>query len=149
MVYNVMADLALATADTGYPLAVHIPHSLISVANYRQWRTQNGLPSQWLYDMCVSLFTNSQGGGISCKTVLTGNFPLHFLASRWDYVWVQVLSYVANYWSPYDIVNKMLVQPRNPLRLFCIATPLTQWLLCVRLWTIPKSHGQRTNWHRL
>lgn len=122
---KMIGDLALETADKGYPLIVHIPHSLISVATYRQWREKEGVAPQWLFDMFVSMFTHSQGGGVGVKTVLTGQFPLHYLASRWDYVWVQVFSYVVNYWSPFDVVNRMLVQPKNPLRLFCVTMDAT------------------------
>jgi hypothetical protein len=122
---KMIGDLALETADRGYPLIVHIPHSLISVATYRQWREKEGVAPEWLYDMCVSMFTHSQGGGIGIKTVLMGQFPLSYLASRWDFVWVQVLSYLANYWSPFDVVNRILVQPKNPLRLFCVTMDAT------------------------
>jgi len=113
--------LALRAVDEGYPLIVHIPHSLFSVAKYRQWRASEGLPQQWLYDMFVSMYTHSQGGGVASQMLLLGDNPVHYLAKRWDYLWVQVLSYLANYWSPGDIVGRTLGSHRNPLRLFCLS----------------------------
>jgi len=114
-------DLTLRATDESYPLVVHIPHSLVSVANYRNWRTSEGVPAQWLYDMVASCFFHSQGGGILTKCMLEGKSPLHDFATNTDYVWVQVLAYVANYWSPFDIVHRALAQPRNPCRMICIA----------------------------
>eukprot|EP00931_Biecheleriopsis_adriatica_P055777 TRINITY_DN33048_c0_g1_i1.p1 TRINITY_DN33048_c0_g1~~TRINITY_DN33048_c0_g1_i1.p1 ORF type:complete len:311 (-),score=41.76 TRINITY_DN33048_c0_g1_i1:156-1022(-) len=113
------ADLAVYAADEGYPLSVHIPHSLISICRYRDWRMQEGEPQQWLYDLVVSIFTHSQGGGIGCKVLLEGNAPHVYLAKRWDYTWVHAFSYLLTYWSPYDVVFQTMRKPRHPLRLIC------------------------------
>eukprot|EP00928_Gymnodinium_smaydae_P044877 TRINITY_DN29952_c0_g1_i1.p1 TRINITY_DN29952_c0_g1~~TRINITY_DN29952_c0_g1_i1.p1 ORF type:complete len:300 (-),score=41.68 TRINITY_DN29952_c0_g1_i1:2-856(-) len=117
--FSLVGDLALENADRGYPLSMHIPHSLISVARYRQWRDQEGLQRQWLYDLVASIFTHSQGGGIACKMLLQGKLPQFYLAERWDYCWVHCLAYLATYWSPRDIIYKKIAQPHHPLRLFC------------------------------
>eukprot|EP00930_Biecheleria_cincta_P083400 TRINITY_DN72984_c0_g1_i1.p1 TRINITY_DN72984_c0_g1~~TRINITY_DN72984_c0_g1_i1.p1 ORF type:complete len:265 (-),score=24.02 TRINITY_DN72984_c0_g1_i1:217-1011(-) len=119
--FRTIGDLALRNADTDYPLEVHIPHSLISIANYRQWREREGLQSRWLYDLVVSILTHSQGGGIGCKAAIEGHLPVHYLVSRWDYAHVHFFSYLAAYWSPGDVIFRNLSQPRNPLRLLCLS----------------------------
>lgn len=115
-----LANLVFRATDEGYPEIVHIPHSIISVCRYRQWRASEGEPRQWLHDLVVSIFTHSQGGGIAAVTVIDGSkFPLSYLASKWDYAHYHLLSYLLSYWSPGDIVYRSLMQPRNPLRMFC------------------------------
>jgi len=126
-------DLTLRAVDDDYPLLVHVPHSLISICRYRQWREEEKSeprqfgeeekcePRQWLYDMFASCFTHSQGGDVSANMLLEGEFPLHGFARSADYVHVQVLSYLLNYWSPGDCVYRTLATPRHPVRLFCVA----------------------------
>ncbi|CAE7601607.1 luxQ, partial [Symbiodinium microadriaticum] len=110
-----------------YLLIVHLPHSLVSVARYRDWQDSTSLPRRWLFDLIVSLFTHSMGGGISCKASLGGNkvlleghLPPHYLAARWDFCWVHMLTYALTYFSPADIVFRAMSGRRSPLRLMCV-----------------------------
>lgn len=110
-------NLVLRATDEDYPRVIHVPHALISVAHYRKWRQEEGEPHQWLYDALVSCFASSQGGGINSKAMLEGLNPVYYFARNAEYVHVQVVAYLLNYWSPGDVVYKIMTNPRNPLRL--------------------------------
>lgn len=112
-------DLILAAADKGYPDVIHLPHSLISVANFRQWRRAEGEPDQWLYDLVASFWCHSQGGGCMSKGTLLGHHTIGIITND-KYLLFHALAYVASYWSPRDVVYRMLLQPRHPLRLICV-----------------------------
>jgi len=118
-IFRAFAALTLRAAKEDYPLLLHIPHSLVSIARYRRWRSHQGLPPCWLYDAIVSLLTHSQGGGITAFSLLQGNVPWHYFACRSDYVQVHFASYIAVYWSPVDIVYKYLANADNLFRWFC------------------------------
>eukprot|EP00439_Symbiodinium_sp_Y106_P075700 s388_g15.t1 len=87
---------------------------------YRDWQDSTSLPRRWLFDLIVSLFTHSMGGGISCKALLEGHLPHHYLAARWDFCWVHTLMYCLTYFSPGDIVFRAMNGRRSPLRLLCV-----------------------------
>lgn len=117
-----VANVIIRARDgPGYPEIIHIPKSLVSIARYRQWREGDGEARRWLYDLVVSLYTHSLGGGVGKDCFLVGFNQIFLLALRWDWVWVQLLSYTANYWSPYDIVYRTMTQRGNPFRAFGLA----------------------------
>lgn len=118
---NAMWDLVIRATDEDYPLVVHAPHSVLSVARYRQWRESEGEPQLWLYDMLVSCFTHSQGGGISAKALVNGTTLVHNFGTGSQYLPVQALAYILAYWSPGDIVYRSLTTPRHPARMFCVS----------------------------
>jgi len=117
---KLFSELALRAADRDYPPIIHVPHALISIATYRQWRSAEGEKHQWLYDLVLSFFSHSQGGGVASVTVLDNKNPVS-AGVRWDYIHYHLLAYLISYWSPKDIVYKMLQRHRNPFRLTCVA----------------------------
>ncbi|CAK0835723.1 unnamed protein product, partial [Prorocentrum cordatum] len=90
-------DLILRATDVDYPLAVH-----------------------WLYDLVVSFYSHSQGGGAGAKALLEGTSIVSYIA-RSDYTCCQVLAWLAVYWSPFDVVYRALATPRHPARLACVS----------------------------
>lgn len=112
-------DLILDATDKGYPPIVHFPHAIISIANYRTWRASDKEPSQWLYDMLIPFFSHSQGGGACVNTLLTGENPIKYI-TRWDMTHFHFFAYILTYWSPYDIVYRMVECRWHPLRFFCL-----------------------------
>jgi len=114
-------DLTLRAVDVDYPLVVHVPMSLISMCDYRQWREGSEEPHSWLYDLLCSSFTHSMGGGVGMMSLIEGKNPLYYFYTDADYVHVQVFAYLAGYWSPFDVTYRTLTQARHPLRLSCVA----------------------------
>lgn len=112
-------DLILRAVDDGYPPAIHIPHSFIAVAKYREWRTSEGEPVQWLYDFVMSFFSHSQGSGAWAMSLIKGLSISSYCAEA-DYSHFHLLAYLLTYWSPRDLVYRILCTPRHPLRLYCI-----------------------------
>merc|ERR1711971_980114 len=110
--------LVLRATDSDYPHVIHFPHSLLSVVQYRLWRLEEGVPSRWLYDLVMSFFTHSMGGGVAIKAMLGG--PLSDWCSG-EFMHFHVISYLAAYFSPRDVVYRAVVQPRHPARLVCVA----------------------------
>lgn len=111
--------LVLRAVDVGYPEIVHFPHVLISVTTYRQWRNKEGQPVQWLYDLVMSYWTHSQGGGAAAKGFIMGNSQISTLTNP-QHLQFHVLGYLLTYWSPANFVDRMVAMPWNPLRLGCV-----------------------------
>jgi len=118
-VAKAVRSLILGAVDADYPLAIHVPHSFLSIALYREWRAAEGEPMQWLFDLFASFWTHSMGGGVGSLALVEGQTPLTYL-TRGDYAWVHCLAYLFTYWSPRDIVYRMLTRPRHPVRLLCV-----------------------------
>lgn len=113
-------DFLIDATDEDYPIGIHIPHNFISLARYREWREEEGQPMQWLYDIVMSFFSHSQGSGAFCLSLLQSKSMLSYCTPR-DYSHYHLLVYLATYWSPRDIVYRVMKTPRHPLRLFCVA----------------------------
>lgn len=116
---QVARDALTKIADEDYPAIIHIPHSFISMANYREWREEERQPRQWLFDLVMSFFSHSQGSGAMCTSLISGK-TLESFGIRPDYSHYHFIVYLLTYWSPRDIVYRIMSTPRHPLRLFCI-----------------------------
>jgi len=112
-------DALTKIADEDYPAIIHIPHNFISMTNYREWREEEGQPRQWLFDLVMSFFSHSQGSGAMCTSLISGK-TLESFGIRPDYSHYHFIVYLLTYWSPRDIVYRIMSTPRHPLRLFCI-----------------------------
>lgn len=112
--------LILQAVDEDYPDFIHLPHTLISTASYRRWRNKEGQPSQWLYDLVMSYWTHSQGGGAVCKGWLMGMNQMSWLTNP-KHLSFHALGYLLIYWSPRNFIDRMVGTPRHPLRLCCVA----------------------------
>merc|ERR1719238_2200472 len=97
-----------------------MPHTLISMANYRQWRQLEGQPLNWLYDLVISYWSHSQGGGSCAKGLQLGFHNMSFMTNP-KHLKFHLIGYLLTYWSPRNIVYRIVSQPRHPLRLFCVA----------------------------
>lgn len=115
-----LSDLCLTAADKYYPNVIHFPHALMSIVSYRQWRAKDLEPSQWFADLFISFYSHSQGGGCANGMLWDGKALLSYF-TRGDYTYFHIAAYLCAYWSPRDFVFRMLLQPRNPVRLFCVA----------------------------
>lgn len=120
MVFAAMGELALRATDVQYPRIVHFPHCLRVLTEYRKWRASEGEPRQWLFDLVMSFWSHSMGGGATGVSFVRGKPLLSYMANR-DYTVFHFLAYLATYWSPHDIVFRTLSTPRHPLRLLCIS----------------------------
>lgn len=111
--------LIIRATDEDYPDIIHLPHVLISMTSYRQWRKQEGQPFQWLFDLVVSYWSHSQAGGAFCKGLLVGwdNLSLHTNPKHLQF---HVIGYLITYFSPRNFVDRMVATPRHPARLFCL-----------------------------
>jgi len=114
-----VSDALIKATDEDYPAIIHIPHSFISMTNYREWREEEGQPRQWFFDLVMSFFSHSQGSGAMCTSLITGK-TLESYGIRPDYSHYHFIVYLLTYWSPRDIVYRTMSTPRHPLRLFCI-----------------------------
>lgn len=112
-------NLVIETTDADYPDIIHIPHIFASVTAYRQWRKGEGQPNKWLYDLVVSYWSHSQGGGAIGKGNLLGNHTISYVINH-KHLKYHLFGYLLSYWSPKDIVYRTISQPLNPLRLFCV-----------------------------
>lgn len=119
MVAGAIHDLIVRATDKDYPPVIHLFHSIFSIANYRQWRVKEGEPRQWLYDLMMSFFSHSQGGGVAAVTVLNGT-TFQSALCRADYCHFHLLSYLITYWSPLDVVYRWSLSPRSPFRIMCL-----------------------------
>jgi len=119
MALQMARRLALRAVDEDYPPCIHIPHAFRSLQLYRAWRAAEGQPRQWLFDLAVSFWSHSMGGGATGASLATGNSLLAFLAKK-DFALFHAAVYLATYWSPYDVVYRTLSSPRHPVRLLCV-----------------------------
>jgi len=113
-------DLILRATDEDYPDIVHLPHTLAAIASYRSWRKEEGQPVNWFYDLVVSYWSHSQGGGCVGKGYLVG-FQNMSLLTNPKHLKFHLIGYLLTYWSPRNIVYRTVNQPLNPARLFCVA----------------------------
>lgn len=114
-----VGDLIVRATDRDYPPVVHFFHCIISIASYRQWRASEGQPRLWLYDLFLSLFSHSQGGGAVCTSLLDG-IGVQSALRRADYCHYHVFVHLLTYYSPRDLVYRWATSPRNPLRLVSV-----------------------------
>jgi len=119
MALGMARQLVLRATDEDYPPCIHIPHAFRALELYRSWRAQEGEPRQWFFDLFVSFWSHSMGGGAACSSLITGNSLPSFLAKK-DFALFHALVYLATYWSPFDIVFRVLATPRHPARLLCV-----------------------------
>jgi hypothetical protein len=115
-------DYGSLVADTAtvYPLAVHLGHSLFCITSFRAWRTQTSpdteKPPSWMHNLIASYFCFGFGGSSSADYIIASATPANFmLDTRIPVYWF--LSYLAVYWSPFDIVYRLIQWPRSPTRL--------------------------------
>lgn len=114
-----ICDFILRCADKDYPRRIHLPHALISLTQYRQWREAEKEPTKLLFDLVASYWCSSQGGGAAAIALLDGQFPLGYVARK-DHMQFHFLAYLAVYWSPRDVLYRILARPSAPLRLWCV-----------------------------
>jgi len=114
------SDLVLRSTDKEYPLEVHVPHALISVTRYRIWRAAEKEPRQWFFDLLVSFYSHSQGGGAGAVALIDSKSILAYI-TRPDLTHYHLIAWLAVYWSPFDVVFRTIKLSRHPLRLFCVA----------------------------
>lgn len=111
--YNLGTLRALVEATNScYPQSVHLGHDLISIA---EWRGHRGDQSENLHNLLASFFCFGNGGSIAVDLLLEGGpwqmFKHNSVAKYW------LLSFLAVYKTPGDIIYKMLMTPRHPIRL--------------------------------
>lgn len=112
-------DLCIRATDRDYPDIIHFPHTLAAMATYRQWRKNEGQPNQWLYDLVASYWTHSQGGGCIGKGYQVGFHNIGTLSNP-KHMSFHLIGYLLTYFSPRDVIYRMVSQPRHPLRLICV-----------------------------
>ena len=100
-----------------YPLAVHLGHSLFCIASFRQWRQgQTKEEPSWMHNLVCSYFCFGFGGSSSADYIINSNTPMNLMSSR-DIGVYWFLCYLAVYWSPFDIVYRLIAWPKNPVRI--------------------------------
>jgi len=100
-----------------YPLAVHLGHSLFCIASFRQWRQgQTKEEPSWMHNLVCSYFCFGFGGSSSADYIINSSTPMNLMSSR-DIGVYWFLCYLAVYWSPFDIVYRLIAWPKNPVRI--------------------------------
>eukprot|EP00039_Didymoeca_costata_P024662 m.11051 g.11051 ORF g.11051 m.11051 type:complete len:270 (-) comp4366_c0_seq1:67-876(-) len=103
----------IAETDTNYPEPVHIGHALYSIASFRASR---GRKCNWVETLVLSFLCYGNGGTVF-NDLVQGRINSVFTHDKVAKYWLACTALV--YYSPSDILYKMLNTPKHLFRFSC------------------------------